>query len=75
MLTSPPQSAKDDYIGMDIGPDLTPWASFFSPCTAEPSRLTARDPACEQAQGVSVPGTPIGNDRGIVGRLVSPAGH
>jgi hypothetical protein len=72
MLTSAPQSAKDDYIGVDIGPDLTPWASFFSPCGAESKSAAATDPACEQAQGISVAGTPIGNERGIVGRVLFP---
>jgi hypothetical protein len=30
---SPPQ-ARDDFIGADIGPDGTPWASFFTSCPA-----------------------------------------
>lgn len=29
--TSPPP-ARDDYIGVDIGPDGTPWASFAASC-------------------------------------------
>jgi hypothetical protein len=68
MLRSAPQQAKDDFIGVDIGPDGSPWASFFSACSAESPARQANDPACEQAQGVSFPQG--GNDRGVVGSLL-----
>jgi hypothetical protein len=68
MLTSAPQDAKEDFIGVAIGPDGSPWASFFSPCRAETTAQQAHDPACEQAQGVSFPNG--GNDRGVVGSLL-----
>lgn len=29
-----PAQARDDFIGVDIGPDGTPWASFFTSCAA-----------------------------------------
>ena len=29
-----PPSARDDFIGADIAPDGTPWASFFTSCRA-----------------------------------------
>jgi hypothetical protein len=29
-----PAEARDDFIGADIGPDGTPWASFFTSCPA-----------------------------------------
>lgn len=36
-----PAEARDDFIGVDIGPDGTPWASFFGSCAAGDP-----DPAC-----------------------------
>jgi hypothetical protein len=44
-----------DYIGVDIGPDGTPWASFVQDCGPSPD-----DPGCTAQQGQS---------RGFVGRL------
>lgn len=32
MRTSSPPAARDDFIGVDIGPDGTPWASFAASC-------------------------------------------
>lgn len=32
MRTSAPPPARDDYIGVDIGPGGTPWASFAASC-------------------------------------------
>lgn len=32
MRTSDPSPARDDFIGVDIGPDGTPWASFAASC-------------------------------------------
>jgi hypothetical protein len=32
MRTSAPPAARDDYIGVDIAPDGTPWASFAASC-------------------------------------------
>jgi hypothetical protein len=71
MMRSAPQDAKDDFIGVAIGPDGNPWASFFAPCNGETAARQANDPACEQAKGVSFPNG--GNDRGVVGSLLSRA--
>ena len=71
MLTSAPQSAKDDFIDVAIAPDGSPWASFFSPCSAEPPAQAATDPACEQAQGVSLNG---GNERTAIGSFLWRSG-
>jgi hypothetical protein len=32
MRTSTPPAARDDFIGVDIGPDGTPWVSFAGSC-------------------------------------------
>ena len=70
LSSSAPMSAKDDFIGIAIGPDGRPWASYFAPCSAEQSAST--DPAC---QGSFVNGQPAdsafegGEDRGLVGSL------
>lgn len=70
---SAPPFGKDDFIGAAIGPDGTPWASYFSPCSADPNAAT--DPACE---GAYVDGKPVnsavqgGNDRGMVASLLLP---
>jgi hypothetical protein len=32
MRTSTPPPARDDFIGADVGPDGTPWASFAASC-------------------------------------------
>jgi hypothetical protein len=73
MSTTAPQEGKDDFIGVAIGPDGTPWASYFSPCSADPHAQT--DPARE---GAYLDGHPVnnaiqgGNDRGLVGSLLLP---
>jgi len=41
MYVGTPAPARDDFIGADIGPDGTPWGSFFASCPAN-----ATDPAC-----------------------------
>jgi hypothetical protein len=48
-----------DYIGVAIGPDGTPWASFSQDCGPDPE-----DPTCRAQNGQS---------RGFVGRLLWPA--
>lgn len=63
-----PASAKDDFIGIAIGPDGRPWASFPASCSADPSAST--DPAC---QGNN-PAIEDGEDRGVVGSLLFPSG-
>lgn len=40
VVGSPPQ-ARDDFVGVDIGPDGVAWASFYGSC-----RATDADPAC-----------------------------
>ena len=42
---SPPQ-ARDDFVGVDIGPDGTPWAAFYGSCNAGDT-----DPACVGQSG------------------------
>jgi hypothetical protein len=70
LATSASPPGKDDFIGITIGPDGTPWASYFAPCSAEPSAPT--DPACK---GAYFNGQPIngaiqgGNFRGLVASL------
>ncbi|MCU1462471.1 MAG: hemagglutinin protein [Acidimicrobiales bacterium] len=66
LMNGPPVSAKDDFIDVAIGPDGSPWASFFSPCSAEPALDAQRDPACRDTNA-NFEG---GNDRGVVGRLL-----
>ena len=85
LLTGPATEAKDDFIGVDIGPDGSPWASYFSPCSAETANAPAgqpdpaqHDPACQGAYTQVPNGKPTpanaqlegGNDRGIVGSLL-----
>jgi len=41
-----PAPARDDFIGVDIAPDGTPWASFFGSCSA-----TDPDPGCTGQSG------------------------
>ncbi len=36
-LVASPQSAKDDYIDLDVAPDGTAWASFFGDCNGDPA--------------------------------------
>ncbi|MHB8329770.1 MAG: sialidase family protein [Acidimicrobiales bacterium] len=46
LLTTSPTPARDDFIGVDIGPDGTPWASFYASCSASDT-----DPACAGQTG------------------------
>ena len=62
MMDSKPPDARDDFIGVDIGPDGTPWAGFYGSC-----RAGATDPAC---RGQSA--DPESN-QALAGRLVWPA--
>jgi hypothetical protein len=41
LMTGTPPQARDDFIGVDIGPDRTPWASFYAACSSSDP-----DPAC-----------------------------
>jgi hypothetical protein len=41
VLVTSPQSAKDDYIDLDVAPDGSAWASFFGDCGADPACRTA----------------------------------
>jgi hypothetical protein len=59
MRTSAPPAARDDYIGVDIGPDGTPWASFAASC---PGPV----PGGEACSGQS--SDPMANE-GVAGRL------
>ena len=41
-----PPDARDDFIGVDIGPDGTPWASYFGSCATADT-----DPGCAGQAG------------------------
>ena len=41
MRTSSPPAARDDFIGVDIGPDGTPWASYAASCPGPVSGSSA----------------------------------
>jgi hypothetical protein len=55
-----PQSAKDDYMDLDLGPDGMPWAAFYSDCPDDGS-----DAACAAAGSFN----PLGKAT-TIGRLV-----
>ena len=46
MYDGTPAQARDDFIGTDIAPDGTPWASFFTSCAPG-----ATNPGCAGQQG------------------------
>jgi len=41
VLVTSPQSAKDDYIDLDVAPDGSAWASFYGDCGTDPACATA----------------------------------
>jgi hypothetical protein len=41
VLVTSPQSAKDDYIDLDVAPDGSAWASFFGDCGTDPACATS----------------------------------
>src|SRR5581483_8251697 len=51
LVTGSPAEARDDFIGADIGPDGTPWASFFTSCSDASTPGCAGAPADPQATG------------------------
>jgi hypothetical protein len=53
--------AKDDFIGVDIGPDGSAWGAFYADCTA-------RAPECSSGQGSNFEA-----NRAFAGRLVWPS--
>jgi hypothetical protein len=40
-LVTSPQSAKDDYIDLDVAPDGSAWASFYGDCGTDPACATS----------------------------------
>ena len=46
ILLATPAEARDDFIGTDIGPDGTPWASFFTSCATG-----STEPGCAGQDG------------------------
>lgn len=40
-LVTSPQSAKDDYIDLDVAPDGSAWGSFYGDCGADPACSTS----------------------------------
>ena len=63
LLAAPGTPAKDDFIGVDIGPDGGVWGSFYADCPAD----AAKDPVCSDGQGFN----PEAN-RAFAARLVWP---
>jgi hypothetical protein len=62
--------AGDDWIMVDVGPDGTPWGSFYSDCLKDQAG-NYTDPYCAQTQGVEVIGQAVGPSHATtVGRLV-----
>ncbi|MDP9183299.1 MAG: glycoside hydrolase [Actinomycetota bacterium] len=41
VLVTSPQSAKDDYIDLDVAPDGSAWASFYADCGTDPACATS----------------------------------
>lgn len=62
MRTSAPPPARDDFIGVAVGPDGTPWASFAASCPGP-----VPEPAVCDGQGSD----PEANEA-VAGRLVLP---
>jgi hypothetical protein len=68
------QSSKGvgtDYIAVDIAPDGSPWASFYSDCFTKPNGQF-EDPSCAQTNGQTangVPPLPSPGSATTVGRL------
>jgi hypothetical protein len=65
LLAAPGTPAKDDFVGVDIGPDGSAWGSFYADCPPD----AAKDPVCSDGQGFD----PEAN-RAFAGRLVWPGG-
>lgn len=51
LVTGTPAEARDDFIGTDIGPDGTAWASFFTSCSKASTPGCAGAPLDPQATG------------------------
>ena len=62
LLAAPGSPAKDDYIGVDIGPDGSAWGAFYADCTDDP-----KDPVCSPGGQFNFEA-----DRAFAGRLVWP---
>jgi hypothetical protein len=64
MFDGTPPQARDDFIGVDIAPDGTPWASFFTSCSAGSTNAGCAGQAGDpQASGA------------VAGRLAFPPGR
>ena len=62
---------RDDYISVDVGPDGTPWAAFYSDCIQNPDD-TYQEPGCAETNGqgsAGVPPTPSPAKASTVGHL------
>jgi hypothetical protein len=60
LVAGSPAQARDDFIGADIGPDGTPWASFYTSCSNASTPGCAGAPLDPQASGA------------VAGRLAFP---
>jgi hypothetical protein len=56
-LVTQGKGGADDYIAVDVGPDGTPWASFYSDCLQNADG-TYQDPGCGETQGQGSTGVP-----------------
>ncbi len=65
-LTSGPAGVNNDFIGADIGPGGTPWASFFQWCSDSAPAVTV-DPSC-----VSPPSRTTITSEGFAAHLAFP---
>jgi len=63
MFDGTPPQARDDFIGVDIAPDGTPWASFFTSCS----------PGSTNAGCAGQQGNPQASGA-VAGRLAFPPG-
>lgn len=59
----PGMTAKDDFIGADVGRDGTPWGSYYADCPAN-----STDAVCTQGDGMN-----FEVNRAFAGRLVWPS--
>ncbi|MFN2544053.1 MAG: sialidase family protein [Actinomycetota bacterium] len=62
LLAAPGTPAKDDYIGVDLGPDGSAWGAFYADCPD-----AATDPVCGPGGDFNFEA-----DRAFAGRLVWP---
>ena len=66
------QGFGDDFIDVDLGPDGTPWAAFYSDCLKDQAG-NYTDPSCAQSGGQAIVGQGSGPAHATtIGRLLWP---